>query len=596
MPISIDNRTEWLEADGLGGYASGTTCGERTRRYHALLLTATRPPIGRMVLVNGLEAWVETPAGRFAISSQRYSPDVVYPEGATRISGFEIEPWPKWTFRLPDGGELTQELFVPHEVSGCVLRWKYSGATPATLIVRPLLSGRDYHSTHHENPAFRFDAEQRNNWLVWRPYHDVPSVNVLSNSQYSHEPEWFRSFLYLEEQERGLDFNEDLASPGLLRWDLSRDAALILATEGHTQFFDNAGKSAEEVAASVSQSELVRRQKFPTPVHRAADAYLVRRGTGQTIIAGYPWFTDWGRDTFISLRGLCLATGRIDEARNILLAWAATVSEGMLPNRFPDAGDVPEFNSVDASLWFIVAVHDLLEAFAHAGRTFNGSDRQILDQAVLAIVAGYSSGTRFGIRLDSDGLLAAGQPGVQLTWMDAKVGDWVVTPRIGKPVEIQALWLNALWIAGRIDRRWNETFERGRAEFEKRFWNGALDCLFDVVDVDHRPGVVDAALRPNQIFAVGGLPLALLHGERAKSVVDTVEARLLTPLGLRTSGARLARLCHQVHRPAERARRRVSPGNRLAVVVRPFRGSLDPRARGQRGGESRCQSKILAGD
>jgi predicted glycogen debranching enzyme len=534
MPNSIDNRTEWLEADGLGGYASGTTCGERTRRYHALLLTATRPPIGRMVLVNGLEAWVETPAGRFAISSQRYSPDVVYPDGATRISRFEFEPWPKWTFRFPNGGEITQELFVPHEVSGCVVRWKYSGAAPATLIVRPLLSGRDYHGTHHENSAFRFDAEKRNNWLVWHPYHDVPSVNVLLNGEYSHEPEWFRNFLYLEEQERGLDFNEDLASAGLLRWDLTRDAVLILAAEGYTQVFDNAGTSAEEIVASVSQSELVRRQKFPTPVHRAADAYLVRRGTGQTIIAGYPWFTDWGRDTFISLRGLCLATGRLDEARNILLAWAGTVSEGMLPNRFPDAGDVPEFNSVDASLWFIVAVHDLLEAFAHAGRTLNGNERQILDQAVLAIVAGYSSGTRFGIRLDSDGLLAAGQPGVQLTWMDAKVGDWVVTPRVGKPVEIQALWLNALWIAGRIDRRWNETFERGRAEFEKRFWNGALDCLVDVVDADHRPGVIDAALRPNQIFAVGGLPLALLHGERAKSVVDAVESRLLTPLGLRT--------------------------------------------------------------
>ena len=184
--------------------------------------------------------------------------------------------------------------------------------------MRPLLSGRDYHSTHHENSAFRFDAERRNDWLVWRPYHDVPSINVLSNGEYSHEPEWFRNFLYLEEQERGLDFNEDLASPGLLRWDLARDAVLILAAEGHTQFFDNAGTSAEEIAAAVSQSELARRQKFPTPMHRAADAYLARRGAGQTIIAGYPWFTDWGRDTFISLRGLCLATGRLDEAQDSL--------------------------------------------------------------------------------------------------------------------------------------------------------------------------------------------------------------------------------------------------------------------------------------
>jgi predicted glycogen debranching enzyme len=534
MTISIDNRTEWLEADGLGGYASGTTGLERTRRYHALLLTATRPPIGRMVLVNGLEVWVETPVGRFAISSQRYSPDVVYPDGASRIAGFEIEPWPKWNFCLPDGGELSQEIYVPHGTSACIARWKYSGATPATLNVRLLLSGRDYHSTHHENSAFRFDPENQNGWLVWRPYHDVPSANAFSNGEYHHDPEWFRNFLYLEEQERGLDFLEDLASPGVMRWDLTRDAVLILAAEGHTKFFDDAGKTPEEIVATVSQNELLRRKSFSTLLHRAADTYLVRRGAGQTIIAGYPWFTDWGRDTFISLRGLCLATGRIDDARNILLAWAATVSEGMLPNRFPDAGDQPEFNAVDASLWYIIAVHDYFKAVAHTGRQVSAEDRSALERAILDIVTGYARGTRFGIRLDTDGLLAAGQPGMQLTWMDAKVGDWVVTPRIGKPVEIQALWLNALWIAGRIDRRWGADFEKCRAEFEKRFWNSALDCLFDVVDIDFRPGIVDTALRPNQIFAVGGLPLALVHGERAKSVVDAVEARLLAPLGLRT--------------------------------------------------------------
>ena len=176
------------------------------------------------------------------------------------------------------------------------------------------------------------------------------------------------------------------------------------------------------------------------------------------------------------------------------------------------------------------------------------------------------------------------EPGVQLTWMDAKVGDWVVTPRIGKPVEVQALWLNALWIAGRIDRRWNETFERGRAEFEKRFWNGGIDCLFDVVDVDHRPGVVDAALRPNQIFAVGGLPLALLHGERAKSVVDAVEVRLLTPLGLRTLAPGSPGYATTMRRPTERARRRLSSRNRLAVADGAVCRSLDSRARRRHGG------------
>jgi predicted glycogen debranching enzyme len=561
MTLASDNQTEWLEADGLGGFASGTTSGERSRRYHALLLSATRPPSGRMVLVNGFDAWVDSPAGRFPISTQRYSPDVVYPHGFKQIVDFKIDPWPTWHFRLADGITLMQELFVPHAISACCLRWRLNsetlslggrgqgeGESPTaasdfkyTLELRPFLSGRDYHATHHENAAFRFAAQIRDAWLDWKPYHDVPSVCALTNGEYRHDPEWFRNFLYTIEKERGLDFLEDLASPGVLKFDLSKPAVLIFATEGCTDAVRKLANpnsantvDAADIFERLAASESSRRTKFKTPLHGSADAYLVRRNDGQTIIAGYPWFTDWGRDTFISLRGLCLAIDKLEEAKQILLAWSGAVSEGMLPNRFPDAGDTPEYNSVDASLWYIIAVHDLLDAASRQKQPITGAERQKLEAAILAIVDGYSRGTRFGIRVSSDGLLAAGQPGWQLTWMDAKVGDHVITPRIGKPVEIQALWLNALWIAGRIDPRWTATFEKGRAEFERRFWNAKLNCLFDVVDVDHKPGTADESLRPNQILAVGGLPLALLDGQRARSVVDVVESRLLAPLGLRT--------------------------------------------------------------
>lgn len=538
MSFLIDNRTEWLEVDGLGGFASGTTTGERTRRYHALLLAATKPPTGRMVLVSGFDAWVETPGGRYAISSQRYQPDIVYPDGATRIVDFELAPWPTWTYRLTDSLAIRQELFVPQGISACCMRWQLVDSNrqtgPATLIVRPFFCGRDYHSLHHENGAFNFEPHARDNWLWWHPYEGVPEIGVWTNGEYVHEPEWFQQFLYAEEQTRGLDAIEDLASPGSLKWDLSHDAVLMCVSAGHDAAIRESGSTPEASISSLAEREQNRRKAFPTPLHRSADAYLVKRGAGKTIIAGYPWFTDWGRDTFISLRGLCIATGRLDDARDILLAWAAAVSEGMLPNRFPDVGDQPEFNSVDASLWFTIAVHDLITAMGHGGRQLTPADRQALEAAVLAIVEGYSRGTRFSIHADRDGLLAAGEEGVQLTWMDAKFDDHVVTPRIGKPVEVQALWLNALWIAGRIDGQWIQKFQNARAEFERRFWNPSLDCLFDVVDVDHRPGVVDTSLRPNQIFAVGGLPLALLHGERARNVVDAVEARLHTPLGLRT--------------------------------------------------------------
>ena len=290
----------------------------------------------------------------------------------------------------------------------------------------------------------------------------------------------------------------------------------------------------EKLAADLRGAELRRRQKLSLPLDRSADAYLVKRGTGKTIVAGYPWFTDWGRDTFIALSGLCLATERFDDARDILLEWAGVVSEGMLPNRFPDQGDQPEYNSVDASLWYIIAVHDFLEARKTGGRKLLEWQKKTLQQAVEAILTGYSQGTRFGIHMDQDGLLAAGVPGVQLTWMDAKIGDWVVTPRTGKPVEVQALWLNALWIASQFNEKWKEPFLRGQENFCARFWNEQSGSLYDVVDVDHQPGKVDGLFRPNQILAIGGLPIPLIEGERAKRVVAAVTQRLWTPLGLRS--------------------------------------------------------------
>ncbi|MEO8602825.1 MAG: amylo-alpha-1,6-glucosidase [bacterium] len=531
-----DERLEWLEADGLGGFASGTASGIRTRRYHALLLAATTPPTGRMVLVSGFDAWVQTPTGQYALSAQRYAPNMIYPDGASRLEQFDAEPWPRWRYRLADGSVVEQELFVPHGRAAVALSWRLVAPSPGvTLRLRPFFAGRDYHALHHENGAFQFTPERAGERLIWRPYPGVPPIASRTNASYAHEPTWYRRFLYSEEQARGLDALEDLASPGVLTWDLSAAEAVWVLQA--IRDGDDSGTGPEEDGGAVTLVERWRqaergRRVFASRLHRAADAYLVRRGDGQTIIAGYPWFTDWGRDTFIALRGLCLAGDRLDAARDILLAWAAAVSQGMLPNRFPDHGEAPEFNAVDASLWYAVAVHEYL-----ATAPDDAAVAARLRGAVDAILAGYAAGTRFGIRADADGLLAAGEPGVQLTWMDAKVGDWVVTPRIGKPVEVQALWLNALAAAGQWSAQWTGLLARGRAAFAARFWNEARGCLYDVVDVDHRGGAVDAALRPNQILAVGGLPIAVLDGARARQVVDTVERTLLTPLGLRSLAA-----------------------------------------------------------
>jgi predicted glycogen debranching enzyme len=541
-PIRLDDATEWLEADGLGGFASGTTGGLRTRRYHALLLAATTPPTGRMVLVNGLDAWIASVNGdEHAVAPeyltrQRYVRDRVEPESGATLESFTDEPWPAWTYALRDGTRIEHEMFVPAGMSVVALRWRVVGRrTSVRLAVRPLLSGRDSHALHHENPAFRFAAEVHHERIIWTPYPGVPGVEALTNGSYAPDPQWYRGFQYDEERARGLDFVEDLAAPGVLHWDLAEgDAVLVLAAAGAPGLPGNPDTVAAAMYTRLRRAERTRRARFASRLLRAGDSYLVRRGEGKTIVAGYPWFTDWGRDTFIALRGLCLATDRLGDARSILLEWAGLVSEGMLPNRFVDQGDAPEYNTVDASLWYVVAVHDYVRALEAEGRKVPARDLKRLTEAVQALMSGHVRGTRYGIHVAQDGLLAAGEPGVQLTWMDAKVGDWVVTPRIGKPVEIQALWLNALRVAGELTTGYQPIYERGMAAFAGRFWNAAESCLFDVVDADHVAGRDDGTVRPNQLLAVGGLPFPLVTGARARQIVDTIERRLWTPIGIRT--------------------------------------------------------------
>ena len=534
----IDDRTEWLEADGLGGFASGTTSGVRSRRYHALLLTARTPPTGRCVLVNGFDAWLETSQATVALTTQHYAPGVDHPDGASRILSFTGEPWPTWEY-LAGGARVRHEVFVEHGTGTTVLAWAVTEADgPVTLHVRPFLSGRDYHSMHHENDAFRFEPDVQDARVTFRPYDGLPVIALDSNGTYAHAPDWYRNFLYQFEAERGLDATEDLAAPGVFSWTLAPGewAVLILSTE-HGMSHDEHSSPMDVAtrAEFIREREQQRRMSFATRLDRAADAYLVRRGRGRSIIAGYPWFTDWGRDTFIAVRGLCASPARVEIRRDILLEWADAVSEGMLPNRFPDIGEAPEFNSVDGSLWYVVAVGELLGAAGPDGMPIaDAATRVALERAVLAIVRGYSAGTRFGIRMDDDALLAAGVPDQQLTWMDARVGDRVITPRIGKPVEVQALWLNALQVASTIDRGWRRFLARGLRSFATRFWSEPAGHLADVVDINHERGTRDDSFRPNQILAVGGLPLQLIRGARARRIVDSVEAKLVTPLGLRS--------------------------------------------------------------
>ena len=532
---------EWLETNGIGGFASSSLIDLNTRRYHGLLTAATTPPVGRFVLLSKLEDTLILGGRRFDLSVNQYT-GAIHPEGHLLLNSFRLDPFPVFNYRIDDL-EIEKSIFLVHGENTAVIQYELFGdleGRSAILEVRPLIAFRDYHSTTHANTAIRREVATEPGLATVTPYGGLPSLHFAHDADSIDDAGfWFYNFEYQRERERGLDYLEDLYSPFLLRFNLARSgtAAIIASTLRH--------EAAE--ARMLEDEEIERREKIVTAapsddaftqlLTAAADQFIVARGDQKTVIAGYPWFGDWGRDTMISLPGLTLVTGRFDEARNILRAFAHSMDQGMLPNRFLESGETPEYNTVDATLWMFHAVSEFL-------RYTQDYDfvRAELYQPLADSIAWHERGTRYGIRLDSDGLLHAGQHGVQLTWMDAKVGDWVVTPRQGKPVEIQALWYNALRVmehlADAFDQHEQSSHfaalaERARASFEAAFWNDHDGCLYDVV-TDSGP---DRSLRPNQIFAVS-LPHALLAGDKALRVVDVIEWELLTPYGLRTLSPR----------------------------------------------------------
>ena len=535
-------RREWLETNGLGGFASSTIVGLNTRRYHGLLVAALHPPGDRTALLAKLEEVVIVGERRFEISVNQY-PGVLHPRGDQYLQEFRLDPFPVFVYAL-DGITLEKSVLLVHGENTVVVRWalRDAAAGPVRIEVRPLIAFRDFHATTHENGELDRNVELTAGVASITPYPGLPTLHLAHDAAaVDTRGDWYRSFEYAAERERGLDFREDLYQPCTLLFDVAADrpAHVVAGTERRS-----AGDAEGLIGAEIERRRALAAAAPPgDDLQRtllvAADQYVARRGSGKTVIAGYPWFGDWGRDTFISVRGLCLATGRLDIARDILLAWTGVVSNGMLPNRFADHGEAPEFNSVDAALWFVVAAREFLDAAVIARHPVAASEAAAIWAAIDAILAGYVRGTRYHIAVDAaDGLVYAGEPGVQLTWMDAKVGDWVVTPRIGKPVEVQALWLAALHAAAPRSNRWRALYELGSDSFARRFWNEQAGCLYDVVDAGGDAGgdagAVDASFRPNQILALGGLPITLLDGPRARRVVDAVESRLWTPLGLRS--------------------------------------------------------------
>lgn len=512
----------------------GTVAGVNTRRYHGLLIASFKPPAERYSVLPRLEETVECLGDKFELAAAQY-PGAIQPRGFLLLQSFHLAPFPIWRFQT-GANAIEKSLCLLDNRQAALIR--YTALQPCRLQVRLFLSFRDYHALTHRNDALQQQAQILSDRMVFQPYPDLPPLAIFhAPADFTPDNQWCLDHEYLREMDRGLDYREDLFSPGSLFFDLApeRPAWLVATVES-----DAFGAALTDNDVDRLLSSEVRRRD-PASFHtgqillRALDQFRITRHDGTpSLIAGYPWFTDWSRDTLISLPALRIGGFAEEETKQILQMLAAHRVHGLLPNRFSDRQSSPEYNTADATLWFFVAAHDLI-----AGTGDLAFLRDTLYPAARDIISWQQRGTDYGIQVDpSDQLLSAGTPETQVTWMDALVNNVPVTPRNGKPVEINALWYNALRIAahwagmlGFSDDRLSFEAQADQVllSFRTAFWNPSRDCLYDVV----RQVGPDPSVRPNQLFAIS-LPFPLLDRGRGQSVVNVVRQELLTPVGLRT--------------------------------------------------------------
>ena len=538
-------RREWLVTNGLGGYASGTLAGIATRRYHGLLIAALEPPVGRTVLVAGMAEEAAYDGRGYPLSTHEFADGTIAPRGYLHLESFALDgTLPIWTFALGDA-LIERRLWMARDANTTYVTWRLArGQAPAQLTLTPFVTRRDFHTLTRADPTPSVEPQARAVTIL-APDRIAPLRIVADRGAFTPRGGWWWNFRHREETTRGLDDTSDLYAPGAFTVELRPGEQLTLVFTAEDAYEPNAATALD--AERARQRTLLDAANVPagpmSPMARqltlAADQFIVTRrfddgACGPTVIAGYHWFNDWGRDTMIALPGLTLATGRSDDGASILRGYARLVVAGLLPNDFPSrAGAAPKYNTADAALWFVVAL------WRHHAATGDDALAHELLPVLSDIVEQHVRGTRHGIGVDpADGLLRAGEPGVQVTWMDARVGDQVVTPRIGKPVEINALWHTALRaLVDLLTARdapaaaeYGALADRAGAAFRSRFIRSDVEHLADVVD---GPEGDDWSLRPNQLFAVS-LPWPLLEGADAERVVASAGRALLTSYGLRS--------------------------------------------------------------
>ncbi len=526
---------ESLETNGLGGSSSSTLAGTHSRSYHGLLVVSDNVPVNRKVLVSKLTEEIETKKKTYELDSNDYN-GTIHPKGYQYLTKFERHLNPEFHYETEEFQLLKSIIFI-HNKNTVVIRYKLSGIDEVTLKMRPFLGLRGIHALHHGRHSSPTESHTFNKDTLSIPldYNNIKGVNILvPNSTYTTEDNFYDNLFYQKESDRGIHCSESLQVPGCfeLTLDAKEDLYIVVSTEEEKE--DGKHLFAHEITRRLLLLENFKNTpKYIQQLVLSADQFIVKRSNKlNTIIAGYHWFTDWGRDTMISLPGLCLVTGRFEEAKNILFAFAEVVDRGMIPNRFPENHTEIEYNTVDATLWYVIAIYKYYEYT---------NDKEVIAQlfpVIDEIVRWHFRGTRYGIKVDQDGLITAGEEGVQLTWMDAKAGDWVVTPRIGKAIEINALWYNTLKIGAELglilDNPLAQSFYGNLADEVKvtiqgKFYLEDKGYLVDVLNNSEE----SIKIRPNQLFALS-LPFSLFDGDKAKRIVETVEKHLLTDYGLRS--------------------------------------------------------------
>lgn len=524
---------EWLVTNGIGGYASGSISGANTRRYHGLLVASFNPPTDRKVIVSKVEETIISGDLTIPLSANQY-PDAVHPQGFKKLKTFERDPLPVWQY---EAGELsvTKTVYMLYGSNTTIMEYQNTSDAFFQLQIIPLLVYRDYHHLRHKTDEFEFAVrEEEDQKLKIIPRKGLDPIYIFFwNGSYVHKSEWYHNFEYERERERGLDFHEDSKSIGNITFNLlpGNKVFLVFSTDDNFSESQIAGaKKLEQLRIESLRPEI--NDRFISDLVVSGDQFLVWRlsAKNHTLIAGYHWFTDWGRDTMIAMRGLVIATGKKEIAESIFLTFLQYLDDGMIPNRFPDHNEQPEYNNMDGTLWLFIALYEYYQKFR---------DESFIAKvfpSLAWIIQAHYNGTKYNIHVTGEGFLYGGEKNSQLTWMDAKVGDHVVTPRHGCPVEINALWYNALVIytefaklSGKPVVDFQKKVEQTGASFRKYFMN-EKGYLYDVVI----PGeYVNDDIRPNQVYAVS-LPFTPLSEDECKTVLQVIETHLYTGLGLRS--------------------------------------------------------------